>query len=150
MTQNGNDAGSDELVRRYPDHCSFCRKHYREVGPLAEGPDLVYICRQCARACRSLIEDECRRLGAPLPVIGEGGYHPVSMPISLIKRIALSHERDDGGEGCLFQRYPGWCSFCRWNYRDAGPLAEGPDQVFVCYRCIELCETIYESQESGG
>src|SRR5439155_14362212 len=25
-------------------YCSFCRKNYREVGPLVEGPGDVYIC----------------------------------------------------------------------------------------------------------
>ena len=25
-------------------HCSFCRKNYRDVGPLVEGPGDVYIC----------------------------------------------------------------------------------------------------------
>ena len=27
--------------------CSFCRKSYRDVGPLVEGPGDVYICGEC-------------------------------------------------------------------------------------------------------
>src|SRR4051812_9039424 len=28
-------------------YCSFCRKSYRDVGPLVEGPGDVYICGEC-------------------------------------------------------------------------------------------------------
>jgi ATP-dependent protease Clp ATPase subunit len=27
--------------------CSYCEESYRDVGPLVEGPDLVYICEKC-------------------------------------------------------------------------------------------------------
>jgi ATP-dependent Clp protease ATP-binding subunit ClpX len=43
-------------------YCSFCRRSHRDVGPLAEGPDLVFICGGCAAACSRLIEDEQARL----------------------------------------------------------------------------------------
>jgi hypothetical protein len=43
--------------------CSFCKQDYRAVGPLAEGPDGVYICRHCVQTCGQIIEDELRRLG---------------------------------------------------------------------------------------
>jgi ATP-dependent Clp protease ATP-binding subunit ClpX len=42
-------------------YCSFCRKSHMEAGPLAEGPNDVYICRQCAIACKELIEAELER-----------------------------------------------------------------------------------------
>ena len=41
--------------------CSFCRRSYRDVGPLAEGPDEVYICRNCVEQCGKLIDDERHR-----------------------------------------------------------------------------------------
>jgi hypothetical protein len=47
----------------HPGYCSFCRKSYREVGPLAEGPDEVFICYPCILACKTLIEEESRRRG---------------------------------------------------------------------------------------
>jgi ATP-dependent Clp protease ATP-binding subunit ClpX len=53
--------------RCYPGYCSFCRKHYRDVGPLVEGPDLVFICCKCIDVCRTIIEDECLRLGRASP-----------------------------------------------------------------------------------
>ena len=42
-------------------YCSFCRKNYREVGPLVEGPGDVYICGECIELCSSIIDQEKRR-----------------------------------------------------------------------------------------
>lgn len=65
-------------MRHHHAFCSFCRKSYREVGPLVEGPDDVYICAECVELCRSIIDQERRRragvTGPPLPppeIIGE-------------------------------------------------------------------------------
>ena len=44
-------------------HCSFCRKNYRDVGPLVEGPADVYICGECIELCQSILEQEQRRRG---------------------------------------------------------------------------------------
>ncbi|MEQ9408378.1 MAG: ATP-dependent Clp protease ATP-binding subunit ClpX [Fuerstiella sp.] len=46
-------------------NCSFCRKNYREVGPLVEGPEDVYICGECIELCQSILDQERRRRGAP-------------------------------------------------------------------------------------
>ena len=45
-------------------NCSFCRKNYREVGPLVEGPDDVYICGECIDLCTSILDQEKRRRGS--------------------------------------------------------------------------------------
>jgi ATP-dependent Clp protease ATP-binding subunit ClpX len=44
-------------------YCSFCRKSYRDVGPLVEGPGDVYICGECVELCQSIIDQEKRRRG---------------------------------------------------------------------------------------
>ncbi len=44
-------------------YCSFCRKSYRDVGPLVEGPSDVYICGECIELCQSIIDQEKRRQG---------------------------------------------------------------------------------------
>ncbi len=44
-------------------NCSFCRKSYREVGPLVEGPDEVYICGECIELCQSILDQEKKRRG---------------------------------------------------------------------------------------
>jgi ATP-dependent Clp protease ATP-binding subunit ClpX len=44
--------------------CSFCRKSYRDVGPLVEGPGDVYICGECIELCQSILDTERRRRGS--------------------------------------------------------------------------------------
>jgi ATP-dependent protease Clp, ATPase subunit len=44
-----------KLRRVYPGFCSFCGKHHKEVGPLAEGPEHVFICGACVKECGDLI-----------------------------------------------------------------------------------------------
>jgi ATP-dependent Clp protease ATP-binding subunit ClpX len=46
-------------------NCSFCRKSYREVGPLVEGPEDVYICGECIELCQSILDQERKRRGGP-------------------------------------------------------------------------------------
>jgi ATP-dependent Clp protease ATP-binding subunit ClpX len=48
--------------------CSFCRKSYRDVGPLVEGPGDVYICGECIDLCQSILEQERRRRGTTKPL----------------------------------------------------------------------------------
>ncbi|MBN1851740.1 MAG: ATP-dependent Clp protease ATP-binding subunit ClpX [Pirellulales bacterium] len=43
--------------------CSFCRKSYRDVGPLVEGPGDVYICGECIDLCQSILDQERNRRG---------------------------------------------------------------------------------------
>ena len=43
--------------------CSFCRKSYRDVGPLVEGPGEVYICSECIDLCQSILLQDRRRRG---------------------------------------------------------------------------------------
>ena len=43
--------------------CSFCRKSYRDVGPLVEGPGDVYICGECIDLCHNILDQEQRRRG---------------------------------------------------------------------------------------
>ena len=43
--------------------CSFCRKSYRDIGPLVEGPGDVYICGECIELCQSILDQEQKRRG---------------------------------------------------------------------------------------
>lgn len=63
----GKDFGSDKRTHngKKNANCSFCRKSYREVGPLVEGPDDVYVCGDCIELCQSILEQERRRRGEP-------------------------------------------------------------------------------------
>ncbi len=51
--------------------CSFCRKSYRDVGPLVEGPGDVYICGECIELCQSILDQEQRRRGSTKQLFSE-------------------------------------------------------------------------------
>ena len=42
--------------------CSFCGKTSREVGPMVEGPNDVYICTNCTDLCGNIFKQEKRRV----------------------------------------------------------------------------------------
>ncbi|MFN0198897.1 MAG: ATP-dependent Clp protease ATP-binding subunit ClpX [Planctomycetaceae bacterium] len=64
---SGTDFGSGKRgsTGKKNANCSFCRKSYREVGPLVEGPEDVYICGECIELCQSILDQERRRRGTP-------------------------------------------------------------------------------------
>ncbi len=47
-----------------------------------------------------------------------------------------------GGGGAKKGRTGSTCSFCGRTHRDAGPMVEGPNDVFICSSCVELCHNI--------
>ncbi len=61
-TGNGGGGGGANKKNAF---CSFCRKSYRDVGPLVEGPGDVYICGDCIELCQSILDQERRRRGVP-------------------------------------------------------------------------------------
>jgi ATP-dependent Clp protease ATP-binding subunit ClpX len=63
-TGNGGRRPTGSTGRNRNAFCSFCRKSYRDVGPLVEGPGDVYICGECIELCQSIIDQEKRRRGA--------------------------------------------------------------------------------------
>ena len=60
MSTGGTTGGTKKNA-----YCSFCRKSYRDVGPLVEGPGDVYICGDCIELCQSILDQERRRRGVP-------------------------------------------------------------------------------------
>src|SRR6266480_1292543 len=62
--------------------CSFCRKSYRDVGPLVEGPGDVYICGECVELCQSIIDQERKRRG-----IGRATVTNIPSPRSLKEKL---------------------------------------------------------------
>src|ERR671927_385807 len=60
---NGGRKPTSNTGRNRNAYCSFCRKSYRDVGPLVEGPGDVYICGECIELCQSIIDQEKRRRG---------------------------------------------------------------------------------------
>ncbi|MEZ6124046.1 MAG: ATP-dependent Clp protease ATP-binding subunit ClpX [Planctomycetaceae bacterium] len=63
-------------------NCSFCRKNYREVGPLVEGPEDVYICGECIELCQSILDQERRRRGTSSKL-----FTKIPSPRELVKTL---------------------------------------------------------------
>lgn len=51
-----------------------------------------------------------------------------------------------GGNGGTRARRTSTCSFCGKSQRDAGPMVEGPKDVFICKSCVELCHNIIKQE----
>jgi len=51
--------------------CSFCGKTSRDVGPMVEGPNDVYICSNCVDLCQNIFKQERRRVSAEAPLFTE-------------------------------------------------------------------------------
>ncbi|MCP4082550.1 MAG: ATP-dependent Clp protease ATP-binding subunit ClpX [Planctomycetaceae bacterium] len=62
--------------------CSFCRKSYRDVGPLVEGPGDVYICGECIELCQSILDQEQRRRGPTKQL-----FSKIPTPRDLVERM---------------------------------------------------------------
>lgn len=54
--------------------------------------------------------------------------------------------RSGGGSGGSKSRRTSTCSFCGKSQRDAGPMVEGPKDVFICKSCVELCHNIIRQE----
>ena len=87
-----NDAATSENVETNDQHekdaskknarCSFCRKNYREVGPLVEGPNDVFICEDCVDLCSKMLGQERRRR------IGKGSaFAKTPTPRELLEKL---------------------------------------------------------------
>ncbi|MGO8749306.1 MAG: ATP-dependent Clp protease ATP-binding subunit ClpX [Thermoguttaceae bacterium] len=62
--------------------CSFCRKSYRDVGPLVEGPGDVYICGECIDLCQSILDQERRRRGS-----GKETFSKIPAPREIVRHL---------------------------------------------------------------
>ncbi|BAM03696.1 ATP-dependent Clp protease ATP-binding subunit ClpX [Phycisphaera mikurensis] len=65
-TEGGSGGGSGFKGRRVTT-CSFCGKSSREVGPMVEGPNDVYICANCTELCQNIFKQERRRVHTGRP-----------------------------------------------------------------------------------
>lgn len=66
--------------------------------------------------------------------------------------MPAGRDNNGGRRGTGPARNNAYCSFCTKNYRDVGPLVEGPGGVYICGECIELCQSILdqERRRRGG
>ncbi len=66
----GDNAASGGFKGRRVTTCSFCGKSSREVGPMVEGPNDVYICANCTELCQNIFKQERRRVHSGRPALG--------------------------------------------------------------------------------
>ena len=69
-TPSGGDGASGFRGRKVTT-CSFCGKTSREVGPMVEGPNDVYVCCNCVDLCQNIFKQERRRVSAGRQLTGE-------------------------------------------------------------------------------
>ena len=78
---NGNGSRQTGTTKKNA-HCSFCRKNYRDVGPLVEGPGEVYVCGECIELCQSILEQEQRRRSP-----GKQLFNRILTPREVVERM---------------------------------------------------------------
>jgi ATP-dependent Clp protease ATP-binding subunit ClpX len=64
----GNAGGGGGFRGRKVTTCSFCGKTSREVGPMVEGPNDIYICSNCTDLCQNIFRQERRRVSSARPL----------------------------------------------------------------------------------
>ena len=64
------DGGDGGFKGKRVTTCSFCGKSSREVGPMVEGPNDVYICAHCTELCQNIFKQERRRVHSGRPSFG--------------------------------------------------------------------------------
>ena len=67
---DGGSGGGGGFKGRRVTTCSFCGKSSREVGPMVEGPNDVYICANCTELCQNIFKQERRRVTSGRPSFG--------------------------------------------------------------------------------
>ena len=67
-TGAGSGGGDGGFRGRKVTTCSFCGKTSREVGPMVEGPNDVYICSNCTDLCQNIFRQERRRVSSASPL----------------------------------------------------------------------------------
>ncbi|MEL7087810.1 MAG: ClpX C4-type zinc finger protein, partial [Planctomycetota bacterium] len=69
-SSDGGDGSGGGFKGRRVTTCSFCGKSSREVGPMVEGPNDVYICANCTELCQNIFKQERRRVHSGRPTFG--------------------------------------------------------------------------------
>lgn len=59
-----DNTNSKDFKGRKVTTCSFCGKTSREVGPMVEGPNTVYICTSCTDLCQNIFRQEKRKVNS--------------------------------------------------------------------------------------
>ena len=80
--KDGNGGRRSSHTTKKNAFCSFCRKSYRDVGPLVEGPGDVYICGECIDLCQSILDQEQKRRGTTKQL-----FNKIPTPREMVARL---------------------------------------------------------------
>ncbi|MBX3364570.1 MAG: ATP-dependent Clp protease ATP-binding subunit ClpX [Phycisphaeraceae bacterium] len=69
MSESGSSSGG--FRGRKVTTCSFCGKTSRDVGPMVEGPNEVYVCSNCVDLCQNIFRQERRRISSVSHALSE-------------------------------------------------------------------------------
>ena len=64
--------------------------------------------------------------------------------------MSASNSGGKGGKGSgsdAARRRPHQCSFCHRSSDDVGPIVEGPNDIYICANCVELCHNIIKQEQ---
>ncbi len=70
-TGGSGGGGGGGFRGRKVTNCSFCGKSSREVGPMVEGPNDIYICSNCTDLCQNIFRQEKRKVSGSRPMFGQ-------------------------------------------------------------------------------
>jgi predicted enzyme related to lactoylglutathione lyase len=114
-------------------YCSFCRKSYRDVGPLVEGPSDVYICEECITLCLSIItQEKSRRAGT-----GGGTQAQEGKPaIGPIKTVGVCVQDEQQARAFYLQQLG-------FEVRRCLPLGSGGSWIEVASPGAQTCLVLY-------
>lgn len=62
----------------------------------------------------------------------------------------MATSRSGGSGGTRRTKYSSVCSFCGRGQREAGPMVEGPNDVYICSSCVDLCHNIITQERRRG
>jgi hypothetical protein len=119
--------GPKPVPREYLQNaCSFCGRKWQAAGPLVEGPGAIYVCERCVATSVELFRSNAVE---PAPAADTSSTPP--------------DEWNGNPLGCR-------CSFCGRSGRHTGSMIEGPDNLFLCVRCIDAAAAIVADLRREG
>ncbi|NBB96318.1 MAG: ATP-dependent Clp protease ATP-binding subunit ClpX [Planctomycetes bacterium] len=61
--------------------------------------------------------------------------------------MAKRSDNTGGKDGESQKRRSSFCSFCNRSGEEVGPVVEGPNGVYICSNCVELCHNIIRQEQ---
>jgi len=90
----------------------------------------------------------CEKCNQPATVtiteISGKNLHAVHLCDFCAKASAVGWKRAGSSRGVKVHH----CSFCTKSSDDVGQMVEGPNKTYICSRCVDLAQTIYQLENA--